>query len=96
MTRSGEVDIAAYDTTAVPVARALRNPCLRYEVGPRGGSGVGVGLPRYLRSMVCRISPRERPAARIVITSRVTSRHVVQVAAWLVKVIVPSGFVAFT
>ena len=47
-------------------------------------------MPRYLPSIVLRTSPSDLPAARIAITSRVMSRQTVQVAAWLVKVSVPS------
>jgi hypothetical protein len=49
----------------------------------QGGRGVGVGfpVPAYLASIARRTSRSEVPAARIVITSRVTSRQCVQVAA---------------
>lgn len=57
---------------------------------------MGVGVPRYFASMLARTRRRGVPAPRIVITSRVTSRQTVQVAAWLVKVSVPSLFAAFT
>ena len=56
---------------------------------PRG-YGVGVGVPRYLASIAFRTSTSDFPAPRIAITSRVTSRQTVHVAAWLVKVSVPS------
>jgi len=44
----------------------------------------------YLASMAWRTSGNDLPLARIVITSRVMPRQVVQVAAWLVKVSEPS------
>jgi hypothetical protein len=61
----------------------------------RGGIGVGVAGPTlpYFASMPARTSGSDLPAARIAITSRVMSRQWLQVAAWLVKVMVPSGFV---
>jgi hypothetical protein len=49
-----------------------------------------------LPSIARRTSASDVPCARMVITSRVTSRQTVQVAAWLVKVSIPSGWVAFT
>ena len=55
------------------------------------GYGVGVGTPWYLPSITRRTSIREVPWPRIAVTSRVTSRQIVHVAAWLVKVSVPSG-----
>jgi hypothetical protein len=55
---------------------------------------VGVGVPRYLPSIMRRTSGSGRPARRIVITSRVMSRHIVQVAAWLVNVSVLSALKA--
>jgi hypothetical protein len=46
--------------------------------------------------MARRTSRSGRPAFRICITSRVMSRQIVQVAAWLVKVTRPSAGSAFT
>lgn len=54
-----------------------------------GGYGVGVGVPRYLASITARASRSDFPAFRISITSRVISVQTVQLAAWLVNVIVP-------
>ena len=55
------------------------------------GYGVGVGTPRYLLSIARRTSTSAFPWLLIAVTSRVTSRQIVHVAAWLVKVSVPSG-----
>jgi hypothetical protein len=55
--------------------------------------GVGVGWPPpppYFASIAARASRRDLPALRIAITSRVMSRQIVHVAAWLVKVMVLS------
>ena len=49
-----------------------------------------MGVPRYFASIARRTSGSDVPALRIVITSRVMSRHMSQVAAWLVNVSVPS------
>ncbi len=43
--------------------------------------------------MAARTARSGVPASRIAITSRVMSRQIVQVAAWLVKVIVPSALI---
>src|SRR2546425_10615448 len=55
----------------------------------RGYYGRGVGVagpnPRYFSSMAARIAASDLPSLFICITSRVMSRHNVQVAAWLVK-----------
>jgi hypothetical protein len=55
-----------------------------------GGREVGVGLPKrpYLESTSCRIAPAVAPCPLMRITSRVMSRQMLQVAAWLVKVTV--------
>lgn len=55
------------------------------------GYGVGVGVPGYFLSIARLTSSSDLPCARIAITSRVTSRQIVQVAAWLVNVSVPSS-----
>ena len=47
--------------------------------------------PRYFSSMAARIAASDLPSLFICITSRVMSRHNVQVAAWLVKVTRPAG-----
>ena len=58
---------------------------------------MGVGNPpAYFASIARRTSISGVPAARICITSRVMARQTVQVAAWLVKVSVPSALVALT
>ena len=46
---------------------------------------------RYFSSMAARIAASDLPSLFICITSRVMSRHNVQVAAWLVKVTRPAG-----
>ena len=57
------------------------------------GRGVDVAGPnrRYFSSMAARIAASDLPSLFICITSRVMSRHKVQVAAWLVKVTRPAG-----
>jgi len=55
-----------------------------------------VGVPGYFPSMACRTSRSDVPCSRIAITSRVTSRQMLHVAAWLVKVTAPSGLTALT
>ena len=58
---------------------------------------MGVGVrPRYSASIAARTSWSDFPVLRISITSRVMSRQIVQVAAWLVKVIVPLRLNDFT
>ena len=57
---------------------------------------MGVGVPLYFASMARRASDKDLPLARIVITSRVMPRQVVQVAAWLVKVSEPSRCAVLT
>ncbi len=76
--------------------------CLKVA-SPRGspvtqfGRGVGVAGPnrRYFSSMAARMAASGLPSPFMRITSRVMSRHTVQVAAWLVKVTRPCGS-AFT
>jgi hypothetical protein len=55
--------------------------------------GVGVGGPYllYVRSIDARISSNGVPACFIAITPRVMSKQISHPAAWLVKVIRPSG-----
>src|SRR2546425_13079023 len=61
----------------------------------RGYYGRGVGVagpnPRYFSSMAARIAASDLPSLFICITSRVMSRHNVQVAAWLVEGARPAG-----
>lgn len=56
------------------------------------GRGVGVAGPkrRYFSSIAARIAESALPSPFMRITSRVMSRHKVQVAAWLVKLTSPS------
>ena len=54
------------------------------------GYGVGVGVPGYFASIARLTSRSGLPCPRIAITSRVTSRQIAHVAAWLVNVSVPS------
>jgi hypothetical protein len=77
----------------------LHDPRLRLGRPPltggyRGGCGVGVPGPNfeYLASMARRTSVRGVPRRFRSITSRVMSRQMLQVAAWLVNVTVPSRF----
>src|SRR2546425_5204006 len=60
------------------------------------GYGVAVGVPRYFASIARRTSSSDLPSPRMRVTSRVTSRQTVHVAAWLVKVSGPSPFYPFT
>src|SRR5207245_9532022 len=54
------------------------------------GYGVAVGVPRYFASIARRTSSSDFPSPRMRVTSRVTSRQTDHVAAWLVKLSVPS------
>src|SRR2546425_2289467 len=60
------------------------------------GYGVAVGVPRYFASIARRTSSSDFPSPRMRVTSRVTSRQTDHVAAWLVKVSVPSALNPFT
>ena len=53
-------------------------------------------LAPYFASIAARTSRRVLPAFRRAVTSRVTSRQMVQVAAWLVYVTLPSLLNALT
>jgi hypothetical protein len=76
----------AEEVVDVGSAKDLDEP--RGDLHQRGGRGVSMGRPcgRYLASMKRRISPGVLPSPVSRITSRVTSVHNVQVAAWLVYV----------
>jgi hypothetical protein len=58
--------------------------------------GVAGPLRPYLPSIAARISRSGFPAFCMAVTSRVTSRQMVQVAAWLVYVTLPSRLNALT
>ena len=84
-------------TAATFMRRAYYRSSVASPRGASYGRGVDVAGPkrRYFSSMAARIAASGLPSPFMRITSRVISRHRVQVAAWLVKVTRPSAS-AFT